>query len=98
MAKTGWQAAALLMGSLAIMLGAAAWNTNRALAVAYHDLRKREAPASIDAVDPMYSAPAERCEPDTLGVPERAEIQGTRCIGGQRFEKAGNEWKQIGPC
>jgi hypothetical protein len=97
--KTGWQATTYILAGLCAMLGAAAWNNARTVDATTASLRNVS--SRTPAVDPDCGGVQviyEREPPAEPYVMPSPAPRGGRCINGQRFDKRGNEWVQLGPC
>lgn len=78
------------------MFALAAWRNGAEL----EQLQKRAARVtthSESAAEDEAWTPAPQLAPPAAGVPVIVE-KDQRCIGGQLFQKAGNEWRQLGAC
>jgi hypothetical protein len=88
-----------------MLLGAAAWNTSRALEVA--NASSRDAvPAECPRITPAVSAPPapsfrqahrEIITADNHKLMEMSPDR-TKCINGELFIKLKDEWRNNGPC
>lgn len=102
MGKTGWQVTTAIFGSLALLLGAAAWNTSRALDVANAQLSARDEAITEPSAPPDGQAEWQRRALAEIEAAKHAEpalkwAEGAECIGGALVRRTKDGWESVSP-